>query len=282
MVGVGAGDADGVDAAQVLQTREVRQGVRCSCVVVEAEGRKRMPAAGAFRRWMDRASRRGGLAGHAGARGHGPGHGAVGAGTGASGYDAPGGRCVVAVGKHTTRPGKFTYEDLRHTPADGSRYEVLEGELVVSPAPKVKHQVLVGALHEMLYRAQRTGCGRVLLAPMDVVLSAQDVVQPDLLFVAEDRLRIITEDNIQGPPDLVVEVISEGSRNRDAITKRGLYERHGVRFYWRVDPEEATVRVFALKDGAYGEPATLKAGQQVRCALFPDITQDVAQLFAAT
>ena len=186
----------------------------------------------------------------------------------------------MALSKHATRPGNFTYEDLLHTPDDGKRYEVLEGDLVVSPSPKVKHQVLVGAVHEMLCTAQRAGCGRVLLAPMDVVLSHPDVVEPDLLFIATDRLGIVTENNVQGAPDLVVEVISEGSRQRDVITKRHIYERHGVRFYWLVDPEEETVRVFELQSGAYGEPVTLKAGQQLGCALFPGITQDVGQLFA--
>ncbi|MGC8489649.1 MAG: Uma2 family endonuclease [Clostridia bacterium] len=115
---------------------------------------------------------------------------------------------------------------------------------------------------------------------MDVVLSDREVAQPDLLFIAKERLSIITAENVQGAPDLVVEIISEGSRKRDAITKRHIYERHGVRFYWLGDPEEETVRVFELKDGAYGEPTTLRAGQQLTCPLFPGITEDVGKLFA--
>ncbi len=157
---------------------------------------------------------------------------------------------------------------------------MLERDLIVSRSPKVKHQVLVGILHEMLYRAQRAGCGQVLLAPMDVVLSPRDVVEPDLLFIARDRLAIVTAENIQGAPDLVVEVISEGTRHRDAITKRHIYERHGVRFYWLVDPEEEMVRVFELKDGAYGDPRRLTAGQDLGCVLLPGVAQDVGRLFA--
>ena len=187
----------------------------------------------------------------------------------------------MALSKHEAGRGHFTYQDLLHTPDDGKRYEVLEGDLVVSPAPRTKHQRIVMRLIRLLIAAEDAEHGLALGAPCDVVFSEHDVVEPDLLFVAKARKDIIAVENVQGAPDLAVEVISEGSRKRDVITKRGIYERYGVRFYWLVDPEEETVRVFELKDGAYGEPATLKAGQQLGCALFPGITQDVGQLFAA-
>ena len=186
----------------------------------------------------------------------------------------------MAVTKHETGRGNFTYEDLRHTPDDGKRYEVLEGKLVVSPSPTWKHQRVSRKLNALLSRAEEEDKGCAVYAPMDVVLSDREVAQPDLLFIAKERLSIITAENVQGAPDLVVEIISEGSRKRDAITKRHIYERYGVRFYWLVDPEEETVRVCELKDGAYGEPTTLRAGQQLTCPLFPGITEDVGQLFA--
>ena len=191
------------------------------------------------------------------------------------------GRCAVALSKHEAGRGHFTYEDLLHTPDDGKRYEVLEGDLVVSPSPSWKHQRVSRKLNAVLAIAEQAGRGYAVYAPMDVVFGEHDVVEPDLLFIAKGNERLITDNNIQGAPDLVVEVISEGSRNRDVITKRGIYERYGVRFYWLVDPEEETVRVFELKDGAYGEPVTLQADQQLGCSLFPGITQDVGQLFVA-
>ena len=134
----------------------------------------------------------------------------------------------------------------------------------------------------------RTPGGRISRAPGEWArppaasgpLSDGNVVEPDLLFISQERLGIVTAENVQGAPDSAVEIISEGSRKRDVMTKRGIYERYGVRFYWLVDPEEETVRVFELKDGAYGEPVTVKPGQQLGCALFPGITQDVGQLFA--
>ncbi len=193
----------------------------------------------------------------------------------------PRGRCTVALSKHEAGRGHFTYQDLLHTPDDGKRYEVLEGDLVVSPAPRTKHQRIVMRLIRLLIAAEDAEHGLALGAPCDVVFSEHDVVEPDLLFIAKARKDIIAVENVQGAPDLAVEVISEGSRKRDVITKRGIYERYGVRFYWLVDPEEETVRVFELKDGAYGEPVTLKAGQLLGCSLFPGITQDVGQLFAA-
>ncbi len=186
----------------------------------------------------------------------------------------------MSVTKHGAGGGHFTYEDLRHTPDDGKRYEVLEGALIVSPSPRTKHQRTVTMVFEVLLKAARTGHGEAFPAPFDVVFSEHDVTEPDLLFVTKERKDIITEDNIQGAPDLVVEIISEGSRKRDVITKRGIYERYGVRFYWLVDPEEETVRVFELKDGAYSEPVTLYAGQPLTCPLFPGISEDVGTLFA--
>ncbi len=186
----------------------------------------------------------------------------------------------MGVGKGKAERGNFTYEDLRHTPDDGKRYEVLEGDLIVSPSPRVNHQRFVYKLSLLLGSAEAAGTGMALPAPMDVVFSAHDVVEPDLLFIVKDRLGIVTEDNVQGAPDFVVAVISEGSRRRDVITKRQIYERHGVRFYWLVDPEEETVRVFELKDGVYGDPRTLAAGQEPGCALFPGVTQDVGKLFS--
>ena len=180
-----------------------------------------------------------------------------------------------------TKLGHFTYEDLLYTPDDGKRYEVLEGDLIVSPSPRTKHQWIVYRVVLLFGAAEHAAYGTACTAPMDVVLANSDVVQPDVLFIAKARKGIITEENIQGAPDLVVEVISENSRRRDAITKRHIYERYGVPFYWLVDPEEETVRVFELKDGVYGEPATLRSGQELACALFPGITADVGQLFAA-
>ena len=101
--------------------------------------------------------------------------------------------------------------------------------------------------------------GEVFFAPTDVVLSDTDVVQPDILFVSRERAHIITEDNIQDAPDLVIEILSPGTAERDRGFKRALYAQHGVREYWLVGPDSATVTVLALEEegfevvGTYGE-----------------------------
>ena len=157
---------------------------------------------------------------------------------------------------------KLTYEDYRTTPED-KRYELLDGELTMAPAPRTSHQSVQIALGSRMYGfVEAEGLGQVFLAPTDVVLSDTDVVQPDILFVSSERAHIITEDNIQDAPDLVIEILSPGTAERDRGFKRALYARHGVREYWLVGPDSATVTVLALEEegfevvGTYGEGET--------------------------
>ena len=155
-------------------------------------------------------------------------------------------------------PVKFTYEDFLLFPDDGKRHELLDGDHLMSPAPRIKHQDvslnLAALIKDFL---KQTGGGRIFVAPTDVVLSDLDVVEPDLVYVSAARAAIITEKNIQGVPDLVVEILSESSRKTDEIIKRELYERHGVSEYWIIDPELETVKVYRLVDGRYARVAEL-------------------------
>ena len=143
---------------------------------------------------------------------------------------------------------RLTYDDFVLFPDDGKRHEIIDGEHHVTPSPNLRHQQLVGRLHVEIavHLKTHSRAGQVFLSPLDVVLSHYDVVEPDLLFVAGDQVDIMTEKNIQGPPALVVEVLSKSSRKRDAQTKRRLFERTGVREYWLVDPELDVVQVFRL------------------------------------
>ena len=158
---------------------------------------------------------------------------------------------------------KLTYEDYAKTP-EGERWELIDGQLIMPPSPKEAHQSVLGNLGAPMHLfARENDLGRVYFAPFDVVLSDADTVQPDLLFISMDRLNIITEDNIQGAPDLVVEIRSPTTARQDWTVKRELYARHGVREYWLVDPEAATVAVLLLDDGelkvtgVYGEGDTV-------------------------
>jgi Uma2 family endonuclease len=114
-----------------------------------------------------------------------------------------------------TTQTKLTYDDYVLIPDDGKRHEIIDGEEYVSPSPREKHQRLVGQLHYLIARyLGRKPVGRVYVAPFDVILSAHDIVQPDVLFVAK-QTDIITELNVKGAPDLAVEILSEGYRQRD-------------------------------------------------------------------
>lgn len=179
---------------------------------------------------------------------------------------------------------RFTYDDFVLFPDDGKRHEIIDGEHVVTPSPNVRHQRLVRRLlvEIELYLKTNPRAGEVFSAPLDVVLSHFDVVEPDLLFVAGDQTDILTEKNIQGAPALVVEVLSKGTRKRDAQIKRRLFERTGVREYWLVDPELDTVRVF--RPSLEGKLARLveltsEDGDVLTTPLLPGWQIDLRELF---
>ena len=139
---------------------------------------------------------------------------------------------------------KFTVKDYMSTP-DGERYQLLDGEMVPAPSPTSKHQSISGQLYlSMTQFVTQSQIGRVWNAPLDVTLSDHDVVQPDILFVSNARASIVTEANVQGAPDLVVEILSPATAQHDREYKRTLYSRHGVREYWLVDPAEDVVEVW--------------------------------------
>ena len=150
-----------------------------------------------------------------------------------------------------TQKPKLTYEDYAKTP-EGELWEFIDGELLNAPVRNRDHQGAGGSLGSLMFLfAQERDSGKVYFAPFDVVFSNTDVVQPDILFVSKDRQHIITEDNVQGPPDLVVEIRSPSTARQDWTTKRDLYERYGVNEYWLVDPEAATIAVLMLSGGKF-------------------------------
>jgi Uma2 family endonuclease len=179
-------------------------------------------------------------------------------------------------------PVQFTYEDFLLFPNDGKRHELVEGERYVSPSPVFKHQDIVANLLRVIgVFLKQTGIGKIVCAPMDVVFSDVDVVEPDLVYVSAARSAIITEDNIQGAPDLVVEILSPSSRKTDEIIKRKLYERYGVAEYWIVDPELETVKVYRFVEGRYARVAELarETGATLASPQFPGLTIPLDEIF---
>lgn len=149
---------------------------------------------------------------------------------------------------------KLTYSDFLSFPDDGKLHELVNGVHYVTPSPNLRHQELVGRLFVSIanFLATRRHLGRAFVSPLDVVMSNHDVVAPDLLFIADNQLPIITDANIQGAPALVIEVLSPGTKRRDQGIKRRLFDERGVREYWMVDPKSCRVSVCRRAgDGAF-------------------------------
>lgn len=144
---------------------------------------------------------------------------------------------------------KFTYEDYMNLPeSEVKRYELIEGELVMVPSPTEPHQKVSRNLEFIIWQfVKERDLGQVYDAPMDVVLSVEDVVQPDIMFIAKKRANIITEKNINGVPDLVIEILSPATSGRDRTIKHTLYARYGVKECWIVDPIEKNIEVHVLE-----------------------------------
>lgn len=142
-----------------------------------------------------------------------------------------------------------TYDDYRHLPDDGKQHQIIGGELFMTPAPSPYHQEISLNLASILNNyVKQYRAGNVYTAPIDVILSMTDVVQPDLVYVSKERLNIITKKNIVDAPDLVVEILSESTETIDRQKKMALYEKHGVKEYWIADPVEKTIEQYLLKD----------------------------------
>ena len=152
-----------------------------------------------------------------------------------------------------TGPGlkeKLDYSDYVHIPSDGKRYELLEGELHVTPAPSPLHQRVSKRLQRLLEAYfEDKGLGEVFNAPIDVILTNKDVVQPDLVLVTNPEQ--ISSRGIEGPPPLLVEVLSPSTRNYDRRVKAQRYATLGIRHYWIVDPEEHWVECYRVSDATF-------------------------------
>ena len=173
----------------------------------------------------------------------------------------------------------LTYQDYAALPDDGRRYEIHEGELSVTPAPGSKHQIvstrLVAALH---VHVEARGLGIVVAAPL--ILSDRTIVQPDIVFVATDRVGRISERGIEGAPTLVVEILSPSTREADRDAKLRLYASHGVPWYWIVDPDARVVEVYRLEAGSYALARRIAGDEPLGAEPFPDLALAPAALWA--
>lgn len=181
-------------------------------------------------------------------------------------------------------PALLSYADFLRLPPE-SPGEVIDGELIVGPAPLVPHQRVVGTIYQAIanFLDAAPALGEVFIAPLDVVLRAErpaTVLQPDVLFISAAREDII-RGGVHGAPDLAVEVVSPGSARTDGVVKCALYAAHGVREYWLVWPEEARIDVFVPGEGgSYGPPRELGGGDRLETPLLPGFSLEVSRVFA--
>jgi Uma2 family endonuclease len=178
---------------------------------------------------------------------------------------------------------KLTYDDFVLFPDDGMRHELIDGEHYVTASPNTKHQRVSGNLYWLLRaHLEQHPIGKIYYAPFDVLFSRFDVVEPDLLYMSNARAaEILTAQHVKGSPDLIVEIGSPSTRQRDETIKRRLYERSAVAEYWVVDPDVDVVRVFRRGGNHFGRPIelALEAGDVLTTPLLPGLELPLADIF---
>ncbi len=178
---------------------------------------------------------------------------------------------------------KLTYDDFLLFPDDGQRHELIDGEHYVTPSPNIRHQDISGRLYLLIGNWLSTHrLGRVFYAPLDVRFSMFDVVEPDLLYVSNERAAtLLAGQHVMGAPDLVVEIGSPSTRQRDETIKRRLYERWNVLEYWVVDPEIDVIRVYRREGDRFARPMELsrEAGDVLTSPLFPGFDIPLSHVF---
>jgi len=178
---------------------------------------------------------------------------------------------------------KLTYDDFVLFPDDGLRHELIDGEHYVTPSPNAKHQQIVVKLTLRVGNwVEQHDAGKLFVAPFDVVFSQIDVVEPDLLYMSKMRAdEILKAANVQGVPELVIEIGSPSTRRRDETVKRLLYERAGVSEYWVVDPELDVIRVYRREGERFARPAELsaEAGDVLTTTLLPGLALELVDIF---
>jgi Uma2 family endonuclease len=181
-------------------------------------------------------------------------------------------------------PGvKLTYDDFVQFSDDGLRHELIDGEHYVTPSPNIKHQAISLQLTLLIGSwLERHPVGRLFYAPLDVVLSDHDVVEPDLLYLSNARAAdVLSSEHVRGVPELVIEIGSPGTRKRDETVKRRLYERTGVSEYWVVDPEIDTIRVYRREADGFARVVerSAEAGDVLTTPLLPGLEIPLSRVF---
>jgi len=177
--------------------------------------------------------------------------------------------------------GSWTYDDYAALHDDGNRYEIVNGVLIMTPAPSPEHQDIVGEIFSALRtHIKLAGLGRVFTGPLDVDLGPKNVYQPDLVVVLNTHLDRVAEKKIIGAPDLVVEVASPSTAAYDRLTKYEKYAHAGIREYWMVKPKSRSVEVLVLEGREYRSLGIFRGEQTLPSRIVPDLPVGVERFFA--
>ncbi len=176
--------------------------------------------------------------------------------------------------------GSWTYDDYATLPDDGRRYEIVNGVLVMAPAPNMPHQgAVLRIAHYLLMHIEFAGLGKVMIAPFDVHLSPKNVFQPDVLVVLNAHLDRLQEKKFMGAPDLVIEVASPSTAVYDRLTKFEEYAKAGIPEYWLTNARAHTIQVLALEQGDYRSLGIFRGEQTLSSRIVPDLPVGVEKFF---
>jgi len=175
----------------------------------------------------------------------------------------------------------LTYEDYLTFPDnDGIRKEIIEGELFMSPAPSIIHQRILRKLSFIINEyVNKNDLGEIFFAPCDIIFSNINIVQPDLIFISKENYQILTDLNIQGAPDLLVEILSPSTKENDRIFKKHIYEKFGVKEYWIVDPESETVEIWEMKNTKFQLAVKASKNQLIKSQLLEGLQINLSEIF---
>jgi Uma2 family endonuclease len=178
---------------------------------------------------------------------------------------------------------RVSYADLERWPEDGRRYELYDGEVFEIPSPILLHQFVLGRLHLVLSAYVQAHGGAVFVAPLDVVFTQFDVVQPDLVLFSPARVHLLDlQTAVYHAPDLAIEILSPGTARNDRGRKLRLLERHRVKEYWLVDPKAGAVEVYGLSGLRLIKGATARGDEPVTSALLPELNLRPGDLLPRT
>lgn len=174
---------------------------------------------------------------------------------------------------------RYTYEDYERLP-EGAPYQLIGGELIITPSPIPYHQILAGRIFLNLSRyVEDNNLGIVIFAPIDVYLSETETYQPDIIFISKERLNIIGEKKIEGPPDIVIEILSPQTAYYDLRVKKDTYESSGVREYWIVDPIKKSIELYENREKRFEIITSAEKKGRIESKLMKGFSLELENLF---